>query len=356
MLGDPAALGTFKKVLAAKGATDAVRAYTIHGIGKYGSHADEKVRAEAMGILVACLKDKKDIVKESALLALGSFQDAAVIPALVKEGLGDADSYAKIFAAHSLGRIAGRAGPSSAEYKRIAKSLAEVAENDRKDRWLFQAGSVSLASMAYSEQEKPLLELMDQIKTLNMNSASAVVLSLGIMGSDSPAVAKKLQAAFESRAAGGIQAYAGLAMAMAGAPGTADTLAKSLKAESRPQPDVARTAALAIGLVGGAKEADILVGIIKGDTVGLQGDGAKVFLMGAAVQGLGLIGDGDTVKKLKPVLESRQWLERAFATAALGYMLEPKAESRVSPRISEIFRHHNYHQPIAVVKTVQSIL
>jgi hypothetical protein len=49
-------------------------------------------------------------------------------------------------------------------------------------------------------------------------------------------------------------------------------------------------------------------------------------------------------------------MERAFATAALGYMMEPKAEHRISPRISGIFRHHNYHVPTGVVKTVQSIL
>ena len=36
--------------------------------------------------------------------------------------------------------------------------------------------------------------------------------------------------------------------------------------------------------------------------------------------------------------------------------LEPAAENRVAPRISGIFRHHNYRLSVPVVKAVQSTL
>jgi HEAT repeat protein len=357
MLGDAGSLETFAKVLPARAVSEHVKCYTLHAIGKFGSHPDEKVRAEALKLLLVGLAQKKKEIKQSAILALGSFGETRAIQALVKDGLGDSDNYCKNYAAHSLGRIAGRLGPASQEYRLVARELAKVTENENQDKWLFQAGNVALSSMAYADQEKALLERFEDLGKMNLHSASAVVVSLGMLGSESPAVAKQLQTAFDSRSMPtNIQAYAGLALAMSRAPGAADNLGKLLKGDSRPHADIARTAALALGLVGGAKDADILIECIRGSAGGQTADSAKFFLMGASVQGLGLIADGDTVKKLKPLLSATDWQQRAFAVAALGYVLEEKHEHRVSPRISGIFRHHNYHVTLPVVKAVQSSL
>jgi HEAT repeat protein len=359
MLGDPAALPVFEKALASPRVPEAVHCFTVHAAGKYGTHADEKVRKAALNVLFSALQNKKDTVRQSALLALGFYNDPMAISSLLgKDGLDDPDPYAKVFAAHSLGRIAGRMGPASKEYKAIAAELSKISENDRKNRWLFQAGSVALSSMAYAGQEKHLLDQLGE-KGLNIHSASAVALSLGLLGSESPAVGQKLHELFASKASGtSVQAYSGLALAMAGNSKALDGLAKVFSDETRPNADVARSAALAIGLVGGAKDCDLLIQILNGTVGGQQSDSTKFFLKGAAVQGLGLIGDGDVVKKLKPLLESKEWDQRAFATAALGYVLEPTQENRVSPRISGIFRHHNYRLSgsVPVVKAVQSTL
>ncbi len=360
MLGDAEAIPLFEKVLASRGAPEVVKSFALHALGKYGAHADEKVRKAALNAVLRALGEGKDAVRESAFLALGSFDDPAVIPLLVKEGFGKADNYARNFAAHSLGRIAGRAGPNSREYALIAKSLGDVSENQNKDRWLFQAGTVALASMGCSGHEKVLAEHMAEFKGLNDHSKSAVVLALGMLGTDSPAVAKQLDAAYWSRGSSpSVQAYAGLAMAMAGTPEALKDLTKVLTDDAKPNNQVARSSALALGLVGGTEEAKVLVAILSGQKANLQTDASRFFLKGAAVQGLGLIGDAESVKLLKPLLAAGgqgEWETRAFAAAALGYLMEPEARNRVSPRISEIFRHHNYHLATGVVKQVQSTL
>ncbi|NUN51548.1 MAG: HEAT repeat domain-containing protein, partial [Planctomycetaceae bacterium] len=356
MLGDAGALPMFEKVVASRAVGDGVKCFTLHALGRYGQHPDEKVRKAALKAVLGGLEGKIE-ARQSALLALGSFNDPTAIQALVKEGLGKADPYSKNYAAHALGRIAARVGPTSREYAQIAKELCKVAETDKKDKWLFQAGTLALATMSYSDQEKQLMEFVGDLKKLDGHVASAVVLSLGLLGTDSPESAKHLSEIFGSRSSGSnIQAYAGLALAMTGSPGAVKGLSETLTGDSRPHADVARTTALAIGLVGGAEEAKVLVDVLAGKAAVQQADSARFFLKGAAVQGIGLIGDAESVKLLKPVLESKSWEERAFATAALGYLMEPKAEYRVAPRLSDIFRHHNYHVALPVVKAVQSAL
>ncbi len=356
MLGDAAALPLFEKVLAARNSAESVKCFTLHALGRYGQHADEKVRGSALRAVIASLGGKTE-VRQSALLALGSFNDLKAIQALAKEGFSKADPYAKNFSAHSLGRIASRLGPTSKEYALIAKELAEIAKNDKKDKWLFQAGTLALASMACGDHEKTLMEMVPELKKLDLNSQSSVVLALGLLGTDSPATEKQLQTLFSSRSSGtGVQAYAGLALALSGDASAAADLSKTLTSDSRPHADVARTAALSIGLVGGADEARVLVDVLTGKVAVQQADSARFFLKGAAVQGIGLIGDAESVKLLKPVLESSDWEQRAFATAALGYLMEPKAEYRIAPRLSDLFRHHNYHVALPVVKQVQSAL
>jgi len=356
MLGDAEALQIFDAALRFRGTPDEVKCYTLHALGRFGQNPDEKIRKKAFAIIKGAMGAKAEI-RASAILALGSFNDLDAITLLVKDGLSKADPYGKNFAANSLGRIAGRLGPTSREYPLIAKKLSEVAENDKKDKWLFQAGTLALAGMACGEHEKTLGEFAADLKKLDPHVSSVVILSMGLLGSDSPGTEKMLQGIFESRASGtNVQAYAGLAMAMMDSPTAAADLSRTLTADSRPPADVARSAALAVGLVGGAKEAQMLVDVLTGKVASQAADSARFFLKGAAVQGLGLIGDADSIKALKPVLESKSWEERAFAAAALGYMMEPKLEYRVAPRLSDIFRHHNYHVSLPVVKTVQGNL
>jgi HEAT repeat protein len=357
MLGDGGALPLFEKVLASRNAGDPVKSFTLHAVGKFGSLAGVDSRRTALGILTAALKEKKEL-KRSALLALGSFGGEDAIALLVEEGLTDPDSYCRNFAAHSLGRIAGRLGPASREYGIVERRLARLVENDRRDRCLFQAGNLALSTMACTDCTKQLVEMAGEMGRLNTHSASSVVLSLGLLGSESPAAAKEIHDAFESRTAGtSVQAYAGLAMAMTEAPGSAEALATALKGPAAGGADVARSAALAVGLVGGAKEADLLVEVLLGKAGCRATGGDRFFVLGAAVQGLGLIGDGDTVAKLRPLLECRDsWQQRAFATATLGYILEREPANRVSPRISGIFRHHDYLMAVPLVRAVQSTL
>ncbi|NUN53741.1 MAG: HEAT repeat domain-containing protein [Planctomycetaceae bacterium] len=108
--------------------------------------------------------------------------------------------------------------------------------------------------------------------------------------------------------------------------------------------------------VGGAEEARLLVDVLAGKVAFQEAESARFFLRGAAVQAIGIIGDAGTVKHLRPLLESRGWEERAFATAALGYLAEPRAEERIAPRLSGIFRHHDYHLSLPLVRTVQGTL
>jgi HEAT repeat protein len=357
MLGDAGALPLFEKTLSAKTAPDAVKAFTLHALGKFGAHGDPRVRASACALLLPALEGRKEL-KRGALLALGGFPDNGAIEALVRDGLTDPDSHCRNFAAHSLGRIAARAGADGRARALVERELARVTDSDRRDRWLFQAGNLALSSIAAEGAEKRLVDQAAELRALNLHSASSVVLSLGMLGAESPEAAREIRTAFGSRASGrGVQAYAGLALAMTGAPGSAEALADTLRSAEAPPVELARSAALAIGLVGGAREADLLVEVLAGSAGGKDGGAERFFVMGAAVQGLGLIGDGNTVERLKPLLDSRDsWTRRAFATAALGYVLERDPAHRVSPRISEIFRHHDYLLTLPVVKAVQSTL
>jgi len=357
MLGDPEALPLFARALGSRGVPEAVRAYALHALGKYGGHPAEETRRAAFDLLRAALGARREL-KASALLALGSFPGAEAATVLAGEGLEDPDPSCRIFAAHSLGRIAGRAGPGSREFALVQALLSRVTEKDRRDCWLFQAGNLALAAMACPGRERPLLDLAAEEATMNLHSASSVVLSLGMAGSESPEAADRLRRSFEDRAAGtAVQAYAGLALGLSEAQGAAPTLARALRAETPPNASVARTAALALGLVGGAEESNLLVAILRGEAGVAPGGSDRFFVLGAAVQALGLIADGGTVERLRPLLDpASPWERRAFATAALGYLLEPDPAHRVAPRISEIFRHHDYLVAAPIVKAVQSTL
>jgi HEAT repeat protein len=356
MLRDARVLPLLARILASRTAGDPLRCFALHAAGMFGADPSADVRREASGIVRAALEEKPEI-RQAALLALGAFPDPAVVPLLVERGILDPDPSCRNFAAHSLGRIAGRAGPGSPGFATAQRELARYADSDRRDRWLFQAGNLALASMACAGRERDLVRLAEEMRGLNVHSASSVVISLGILGGESGTAARELREAYGNRGAGGdVQAYAGLALAMADSPGAAEAFAKVLAAEAPPDASVARTTALALGLVGGAKEADLLVGLLRGRAAGKPA-ADRIFLLGAAVQGLGIIGDGDTVGKLEPLLGAAEpWTTRAFATAALGYLMERDPARRVSPRISGIFRHHNYRASLPLVRAVESTL
>ena len=355
-LGDPLAIPVFSKILAARGVPVAVRCATLHALGKYGSHADPISRREALAAVVAALPRKKE-VRQSALLALGGFAEPAAIRVLAKEGLLDPDPHCRNFAAHALGRIAGRLGPASREAALVARELEKASESEVRDRWLFQAGNLALASSAAGASEEHLLGLLAGGEHRSPHSTSSVVMSLGLLGTGSPGAAERLRAAFESRGESApVRAYAGLAMALSGTPGAAESLTRSLASSERSPAEVTRTAALALGLVGGAEEVEVLVGLLHERGADGADDGDRFFVLGSAVQGLGLLGDATLVDRLRPLLADPAWARRAFSTAALGYLLEPDPARRAAPRLSELFRHHNWRATLPIARAVQSTL
>jgi HEAT repeat protein len=357
MLRDVESIDLFVKALAGSRVPDQVKVYTIHALGKF-TVEDEKVRKEVVSVLSRALRDKQASVRRAAALAMGGFPESAAI--LIKQGMGDSDDYVKNFSAASLGRIAAGLEPNSAEYRGIAGPLVEVADNALKNRTLFQHSTVALASMAYGEHEKHLLGIMEKgLSKLDANSASAVLLSLGLMGSDSPVVATKLTEGLKDKQFGtNVQAYAGLAMALSDAPGACENLRRVFSGDTKVSADVARSVALGLGLVGGSEEVSVLVDVLKSESDRYKSmtDTQRHFLMGTATISIGLIGDASAVERLRPLMESREWRTRAFAVAALGYIMEADANHRVSPRIGDVFRHHNYSTPLTVVRQVQSIL
>src|SRR5688572_12999862 len=232
-LGDPLAIPVFAKTLAARGIPVAVRCATLHALGKYGSHEDPIARREALAAVVSALPRKKE-VRQSALLALGGFAEPVAIRVLAKEGLLDPDPHCRNFAAHALGRIAGRFGPSSREAALVARELEKASASEVRDRWLFQAGNLALASSAAGASEEHLLGLLAGGEHRSPHSTSSVVMSLGLLGTGSADAAERLRAAFESRAESApVRAYAGLAMALSGTPNAAASLTRSLASAER---------------------------------------------------------------------------------------------------------------------------
>lgn len=357
MLGDPGAIPLFARALASRTCPAAVRSFTLHALGKFGAHPDAGLRGEAFALVRSALEARGGR-RAAALLALGGFPGPEAAALLADEGLVDPDPACRIYAAHALGRVAGRAGPGSREFALAEERLSRVAEKDRRDRWLFQAGNLALAGASAPGREKRLLELAAEERELNLHSASSVVLSLGLEGTGSPEAAERLRLSYGNRSSGSaVQAYAGLGLGLSDAPGAAEALSRLLRSDVPPNASVARASALALGLVGGAEESDLLVAVLRGEA-GATGEGAdRFFVLGAAVQALGLIADGGAVDRLRPLLDpAMRWERRAFATAALGYLLEPDPAHRVAPRLSEIFRHHDYLVPLPVVRAVQSTL
>jgi HEAT repeat protein len=355
MLGDPLALPFLERALASRAATLPVRCAALHALGKYGLHPDERVRRSARALAASALRGPAEI-RQSALLALGAFPDEEAIALLARDGLLDPDPCCRTFAAHSLGRIAGREGPDSRAHAFVARELEAASGSAVRDRWLFQAGTVALGGLAPAGFEPSLLERGGD-RRLDPNSSSSVVLSLGLLGPASPEAGARIRGAFGTRSSGeSVRAYAGLALGLAAPDGASEALAEAVRGRRGSPADVSRNAALALGLVGGAREADLLVEVLRSESLaGADADG-RYFLMGASVQGLGLIADGDTVGRLEPLLASPRWPPRAFATAALGYLLETDPARRVSPRISGIFRHYNYRVSLPLVRAVQSTL
>jgi len=350
MLGDATAVPLFKKVVESKAYPESVRVYTVHALGRLG---DAKA---AYPLLQGALKDKSLDVRRAAALALGNYPDACQL--LLKEGIDDSDDYTKNFAIASLGRIAVASGPASDAYRQIASKLAEKAESEVKarTRTACQHSNLALACMAWGDLEKQILKSMEEknFRTFNENTASAMALSLGLLGSDSPEVARELKNLSANKSRGlDVQAYAALGLAMSGNPGAAEELRKVFAGdEGAPSVQIARESALGLGLVGGREDVDVLLSVVRGERLEKLSEAARHFLAGTAAMAVGLIRDAETIKKLQPLVDSRNWQERAFATVILGYMMDSAPE----PRLSQIFRHHDYRMRLGVVRSVQSIL
>jgi HEAT repeat protein len=354
MLGDAGAIPDIAAGLAARAVPVPVRCALLHALGKFGDHADPAARRTAAALVAAGLAEGAEI-RQSAVLALGGFDDEASVRHLAR-ALLDPDAHVRTFAAHALGRFAASRGAGTREAELARREIEKAAASEVRDRWLFQAGNVALAA-ASGGREGALLGLLGGPGHADAHSVSSAALALGLAGPASPEAARLLRETFGSRASGGpLRAYAGLALALAGAPGSAPDLAGALAEGERPPADVARAAALGLGLAGGAEDVAVLVGVIARHGTAAGEGGERFFLLGAAVQGLGLLGDEDLVDRLRPLLADGEWPRRAFATAALGYLLEPRTENRVAPRLSGIFRHGNFRVALPMARAVQSTL
>ena len=301
-------------------ADDYVRAYAVTALGKMGERS-------AYPVVINALKDKNAHVRRSAAIALGQIgtsADAPVVDALIKSVKNGVDQAEKNFATMSLGRIGG------ATVRTFLKDV--VATGTAHDK-TFGSLALGLTCRDMKDQETEAIGALihkqfQENKTCRMRGAFAI--ALGLMGYE--AANKEIIEVVNSNAHAHLRGECAQALGLMRCREAIPSLRSLIKDCN--DTAVRTSGAIALGLIGDQEAIKVLDELMKDST-------GNVTVSGAALRGLGLIGNGSVVSGLGAVLnnkDERQTAVRAYAAAALG-LLGDKDEI---PALALLSENQNY--------------
>ncbi len=308
---------------------DFTRSYAVTSLGKIGD-------PQATSIVRRMLRDKSLHVRRSAAIALGllgTSEDTPTIKHLQNEALKGSEPQTRNWACISLGKIG---GPDS------EKTLKQIVTSKSGSHQAFAALGLAIHGKNSGKAAGVVQYLRDGLKKAKDKSVKgAFCISLGIIGDrQSEADIVKLMNPKEEE---NLRGFACVSLGMMQAKAAIPQI-KSVVQERVKDPDLQRSAATALGLMGDKDVVALLSEVI---------DKAKVeYVMSSAALALGRIGDYTAVEVLAKLIEDKKGvpeLSRAQATVALGVV----AEDELLPVLSIISIDNNYR---ALVEAMQELV
>jgi HEAT repeat protein len=310
--------------------------------------------AVAMTLLgpIADYSRENSAVQQSCALALGGLGDCDTddLDTRMRKGLMHAyesnpDQQLKRFALIALAQSSGRPGEAG---KDPIAALSNKDPNDNPRSFLLErlskapSGERCWAALALGVQERSLADsgrpMSIDVRTalrLSLATASAsdeigaFAIALGIMRDQLATDA--LRSKFERVGDPDARGYVALALGMIGDVESVGAIQKVV-ARSKYQPELLRSAAIALGLLGDRRVVDDLIAMLQSAT-GLSSQAA-------IASALGTIGDARSIQPLVAMLADQQKtsLARGFAAAALGIV----GDKDRHPWVSRISLDLNY--------------
>ena len=310
--------------------------------------------AVAMTLLgpIADYSRENTAVQQSCALALGGLGDCDTddLDTRIRKGLmrtyeANPDQQLKRFALIALAQSTGRPGAAG---KDPIAALANKDPNDNPRSFLLErlakapSGERCWAALALGVQERSLADsgrpMSTDVRTalrLSLATASAsdeigaFAIALGIMRDQ--LATEVLRAKFERVGDPDARGYVALALGMIRDVESVGAIQKVV-ARSKYQPELLRSAAIALGLLGDRRVVDDLIAMLQSAT-GLSSQAA-------IASALGTIGDARSIQPLVAMIADQQKtsLARGFAAAALGIV----GDKDRHPWVSRISLDLNY--------------
>lgn len=360
-----AALGSLRPIeavkplaqaLANKNVDDVVRCYAAQALGRFGGLTEAQMEGNkeladavhaAQKALESAMTKSTQEVERAAAAALGSFPDVKVARILASEGLDKSDPLGAGLAAVSLGRVLHSLDED--DWKNAPANLREIALNPGKSQVKSQYANLALAYFADLDKEtkKFFLESFQDFKR-DKDVISSMAMASG-MRSLEPAQPALIAIAKDPGRDVNTRAYAALAVGMIGQAQASDT-AKALRGiyqSAGDNPAVRRGAVFGLGFVGDRDDVNFLVKVIEDTKEDLA---VARYTRGAAVIALGMIRDGNSITRIRELVDKQgsDPRTRAYAIAALGYL----ADKDSVPALSRLFENANFRAKCASIDAV----
>lgn len=326
------AVGQLAALLSNTDSDELVRSYAATSLGKIGDRS-------AIPALVDALRDKSFHVSRSAVVALGLLadkdQDGKAVKELSEVLSKGTDIQSRNWACISLGQIGG------ADSK---KALMNALDKERRSLQAFAALGLSIFYKKSADAD-----VLASLRTAFADSKEQSVrgglaIALGIVGDTESE--KPLLDVVRSDGSPDLRGYAAVALGLMKARSATPDIENMLK-ENHNKADLARSSAIALGLMGDRNVVSILNDVLKNADV----DEVR----GSAALALGQIGDVTAIQPLTSLLSSKPGAterSRAFAAAALGII----GEDQPLPVLSRITRDNNYRAQVPSIQTLLGLL
>ena len=278
--------------------------------------------------------DAADMVKQSCVQALGVIGDCDDDPidvriraSLMDVGSELADRQAEHFALIALGQVAGRPGrgegdplaglavqrnnPRTYLMTRMARDRSETRPWAALGLAVLERSLADARQMPSEDALRALRAALSEARSPTEVGGYAIALGIARDGRAHAVLREKLERTSEPEARG----YCAVALGMTDDRGSIDSI-QAIVTRSKYQPDLLKSAAIGLGLLGDKKVVPTLIEML---------DGARGLASQAALaSALGFIGDHRSVDPLIAMLEDdgKTALARGFAAAALGIVAD----------------------------------
>ncbi len=311
---------------------DLTRSYAITSLGKIGNK-------DALKAVRTALQDSSLHVSRSAVIALGLLGDAddvetqTLLRGVVEK---NPDPQSRNWACIALGQLGG---------KESRKTLLAVLEKERQSLRAFAALGSAIYARATKDDSiveylrKALKEEDDQ------STKGALCIALGILQDRSSE--KDMLSVLENEKAPDLRGYAAVGLGMMNARGAKPAIEAVLTDSKVADPDLQRSAATALGLLGDSSAVPLLTKLLK--------EAQTEYVISSSALALGYIGDWRAIDPLVALVEDKKGtpdLARANAVTALGIV----GEEDPLPKLHVISIDNNYRAQVESLQELLTIL